>query len=483
MGMMNKRVCLLILLLTAAIVYGVHGADLIRGNIVDVILNDTESFFYLDVADYPSDRTALPVGVFDSGTGGLTVLDAIVNFDGFENTSHTLKTGGDGTRDFAKESFVYLGDKANMPYGSYAKEGKSDLLKEHIIKDVQFLLGNKYYLSGAHRRFRTDKPPVKAIVIACNTATAFGKNDIERFMDRSDLDIKVIGVIDAGVRAALANISRDENASIAVLCTAGTVSSNGYVKALKAQMADMDYMGDVNIFQQAGVGLAGAIDGAGEYIQPQATSVRKGYKGPVVANDSMLARFGFDRTSNGLLTGDTVQLNSVGNYISYHIVTLMEKIRNTPGAKKLKVIILGCTHYPFYTEMFAERLQRLYNYRQNGEYIYRPFMAKHIELVDPAPNVAKELYLYLAKKEMLNERPVPKSSFYLSVPNVLNKLNVLDNAGEFTYEYKYGRNTGQIQEYVKRVPFSKDCISNEVFARLAKKMPLVYKMIQIQTVK
>lgn len=457
-------------------------AGSVRGDIVDVILNDTDSFFYLDVANYPSRRNALPVGVFDSGTGGLTVLDAIINFDGFDNTTHARKAGGDGVRDFNSESFVYLGDKANMAYGSYAKEGASDLLREHIIKDVQFLLGDKYYLSGSDRMFRTDKPRVKAIVIACNTATAFGKDDIERFIVRTGLDIKVIGVIDAGVRASLGFISKDEDASIAVFCTAGTVSSNGYLNTLKAQMADMDYMGDVRIFQQAGVGLAGAIDGGGEYIQPSATAARDGYKGPVVANDSMLPRYGFDRTGNALLTGDTVQLNSVGNYISYHLVTLMEKIRNAPDAKKLKVIILGCTHYPFYTEMFAARLERLYNYRENGKYIYRPYMARRIELVDPAPNVADELYRYLAKKEILNTGPVQKSGFYLSVPNVFNKSNSLDDAGEFTYEYKYGRNAGRIQEYVKRVPFSTACISEEVFGRLSKKMPLVFKMIQSQAV-
>ena len=74
-----------------------------------------------------------------------------------------------------KESFIYLADQANMPYGNYSKENKVDLLKEHIIKDTQFLLGNKYYFDSNDASVNTDKQPVKAIVVACNTATAYGK--------------------------------------------------------------------------------------------------------------------------------------------------------------------------------------------------------------------------------------------------------------------------------------------------------------------
>lgn len=485
MGLLKSVCCFAVVssLIISSSVWAEGGAHVIEGDIVDVVLNDESSFFYLDAKSYRSQRDGLPIGVFDSGTGGLTVLDAIVNFDRYDNDSHTYRKNGDGVRDFCGESFIYLGDKANMPYGNYSKEGKADLLKEHIIKDVQFLLGNKYYVSGAQRRCRTDKPGVKAVVIACNTATAFGKADIERFMNRSGLDIKVIGVIDAGVRAAFAFVGKDEDASIAVLCTAGTVSSMGYVNALKAQMADMGYTGDIDIFQQAGIGLAGAIDGAAEYIRPDASGVRREYRGPVIANDSHLHRYGFNEAGNSLLTGENVQLNSVGNYIRYHVVTLMEKVRNKGGEKKLKVIILGCTHYPFYTEEFRAELERLYDYRRDDEYVYRPFMAKRIELVDPAPNVANELYVYLVEKGMFARGGVQKSRFYLSVPNVSNANNVIDAAGEFPYRYKYGREAGFIQEYVKRVPFGDECLGADVLERLAEKMPVVYEMIRAQMVR
>ena len=60
----------------------------------------------------------------------------------------------------------------------------------------------------------TDKLPVKAMVIACNTATAYGKEYIEEFLQKANADIKVIGVIDAGVRGTLQSIKKDEMPSL-----------------------------------------------------------------------------------------------------------------------------------------------------------------------------------------------------------------------------------------------------------------------------
>ena len=69
-------------------------------------------------ADYRGDLRDLPIGVFDSGVGGLTVLEAIKAHDRHHNL--TGAEGADGVPDFAGESFVYFGDQANMPYGNYS---------------------------------------------------------------------------------------------------------------------------------------------------------------------------------------------------------------------------------------------------------------------------------------------------------------------------------------------------------------------------
>ena len=78
-----------------------------KKDIAQTILSDDSSFYYIDFNAYPKKRKELPIGIFDSGTGGLTVFDAIVNFDKFNNS--TKRNGSDGKIDFNKESFIYLG--------------------------------------------------------------------------------------------------------------------------------------------------------------------------------------------------------------------------------------------------------------------------------------------------------------------------------------------------------------------------------------
>jgi glutamate racemase len=457
-------------------------------DLAQVILSDTSNFFYVDVNNYPVKNKQLPIGIFDSGTGGLTVMDAIVNYDGFNNQTKAFDP--DGILDFGKEYFVYLADQANMPYGNYPSLGKTDLLKEHIIKDAHFLLSNKYYQTAGDKEFKTDKQPVKVIVIACNTATAYGMEDIENFLRKAELDIKVIGVINAGVKGAYEKISEKENCSIGVMATEGTVLSNGYLNAINRYHSEQMYGGEIQTFQQAGVGLAGAIDGVTDYINSQAAEIREEYKGPSLSsneagiNPDILNRYNFNWDKNYILySGEKnnpseIQLNSIENYIYYNIVSLLEQLKSSKSAKPLKSIILGCTHYPFYKEVFARKLKELYNLKENGEYVYRNIMHKDITLIDPALNTAKELYEYLNENNLFADNTLNKSEFYISVPNVLNKNIKSDSPGSFTYEYKYGRDAGIIQEYVKQVPFSISNLHADVILMLKDKTPHIYELIK-----
>jgi glutamate racemase len=456
-------------------------------NLADVILTDSTDFYYVDVKSYPVKNKKLPVGIFDSGTGGLTVMDAIINYDGFNNQSSIRNS--DGIPDFEKEYFIYLADQANMPYGNYSSVGKTDLLKEHILKDVQFLLSNKYYQSPGDNEYRTDKLPVKTIVVACNTATAYGMEDIENFLRKADLDIKVIGVINAGVKGAFENVSEGEDFSIGVMATEGTVLSNGYVNTINKYIKDTCYKGEIQTYQQPGVGLAGAIDGVADYISLEAKDLRKEYKGPSFSSEdaridkTILNRYNFDGNKNYILySGEKndpaeIQLNSIENYIYYNVVSLLEQLKQS-RAKPLKTIILGCTHYPFYKDIFTQKLEELYNLKENDKYVYRDIMYKDIILIDPAINTAKELYEYLDSNNLFADETQSKSEFYISVPNSENKNIETDPAGNFTYEYKYGRESGIIQEYVKQVPFSKSNLHPEVIKMLQEKTPRVYQLIK-----
>ena len=311
----------------------------VKGDIVSTIINDTDNFYHINFKDYPSTDKSLPIGVFDSGTGGLTVLKAIVNYD--ENNNNSVSTGSDGALDFEKESFIYLGDQANMPYGNYSAVNKVDLLKEHIIKDAQFLMSNKYYSDALDTSVNTDKKPVKALVIACNTATAYGKEYIEEFIKKANSNIKVIGVIDAGVRGTLESIKKDEDAIIGVLATAGTVASKGYHNTIIKFKNELNYTGDIDVFSQGGIGIAEAVDEDPNYFNKNLKKPRKDYKGPslngsVKIDKTLFDIYNFDFDDSKMLC-DTekaddcsmLQINDAENYVRYHLVTLMEQIRKS----------------------------------------------------------------------------------------------------------------------------------------------------------
>ena len=71
-----------------------------------------------------------------------------------------------------------------------------------------------------------------------------------------------------------------------------------------------------------------------------------------------------------------------------------------------------------------------------------------------------------------------KSEFFISIPNIQNKNVQLDDNGRFSYDYKYGRREGEIQEYVKVVPFSRNNISEETLDRFRISIPETYKLVE-----
>lgn len=127
-----------------------------------------------------------PIGVFDSGIGGLTVLREITDL-------------------LPSESTIYLGDTARVPYGSKSKE----TIERYSFEIARFL----------------QKHNVKMLVAACNTASAYA---VPRLA--AELDIPVIGVIEPGARAAVAATRARR---IGVIGTEGTIKSNSYVNAIK----------------------------------------------------------------------------------------------------------------------------------------------------------------------------------------------------------------------------------------------------------
>ncbi|MEF9934878.1 MAG: glutamate racemase [Clostridium sp.] len=127
-----------------------------------------------------------PIGVFDSGIGGLTVAKEIMDI-------------------LPSEDIVYFGDTARVPYGN-----KSKLTIEKFSLQISRFL---------------ETENVKAIVIACNTASAFALDAV-----KDKFSVPVIGVINPGARAAA---TTTKNNKIGIIGTEGTVSSGAYSKAVE----------------------------------------------------------------------------------------------------------------------------------------------------------------------------------------------------------------------------------------------------------
>ncbi len=413
---------------------------------------DGKAAWSVDFEALKGDRSQLPIGVFDSGIGGLTVMEAILSLDTFHNK--TLQPGADGVPDFAGERFVYFGDQANMPYGNYPQKGREIFLRELIVKDAVFLLGRRY-LGGGVVKF--DKPPVKAIVIACNTATAYGIEDIRASLRAWNLDVPVIGVVEAGARAVNETLpATGRSGTIAVLATVGTCSSDAYPRAI-GRAGGLAGKSIPTIVQQGSVGLAGALEGNPAFVSAALKGSQRngGYLGPAVGNDAapidpaLLPLYGFDK---GGMLGDaadpaTWQLNSAENYARYDVATLVEKYRRSGGGAPISTLVLGCTHYPIAHSELAAAFARLRDFKSpDGAQPYRELIGEKIEFVNPAEFTARELFRELARGKLRANRESTAAPslerIFVSVPNPAWPGVKLNSDSALDADCKYGRSPG-----------------------------------------
>lgn len=143
-----------------------------------------------------ADKAQAPIGVFDSGVGGLTVVREIM-------------------RQLPEEDIVYFGDTARVPYGSKSK----DTIIRYSRQIIRFLQTKN----------------VKAIVIACNTASALALDAV-----RDEFDIPIMGVVVPGARAA---VQETTTKKVGVIATEATISSEIYTRTMQAQEKDIQVEG------------------------------------------------------------------------------------------------------------------------------------------------------------------------------------------------------------------------------------------------
>ncbi|MBQ0025589.1 MAG: aspartate/glutamate racemase family protein [Bacteroidales bacterium] len=461
--------------------------------IVNKALSDTSSNFYADFESYPEEMKSLPIGVFDSGTGGLTVVERILSLDCFDNI--TGAQGSDEILDFAGERFIYLADQANMPYGTYASEGKGDYLEELAVKDAVFLLSDKYYINPYEDKPSGEKPRVKIIVVACNTATAYGLKTIESMLSQSGSGVKVIGVINAGVRAALDQLdldSAEEPVAVGVLATPGTISSGAYERTIREELGKTESKADITVVSQGSYGLAEAVDNEPDFVNRSASEPRSEYRGPQIGTEDgcidlqLLKAYNFDFSDNKMLvrknawgTYTSMQLNDPDNYARLSIVSLVNRHYLSGSKAKIKAIILGCTHYPFVLSTLQDAVEELREYRErDGSFPYKELLADDIIFIDPAVYTAIECYRTLRSDGNLAfSIGKEKLDGYISVPSSKLSDACLTSEGHLTYEFKYGRESGTEDVSTKAVPFSDKNIDKENLSRIKRLLPYTYTLI------
>lgn len=128
-----------------------------------------------------------PIGIFDSGVGGLTVTKAIIDL-------------------LPNENIVYFGDTARVPYGNKSKE----TIIKYSIQNTKFLLQFK----------------IKLLVVACNTSSSYAIPTLKKMFK----NLKIIEVVTPGARAA---VEYTKNYKIGIIGTKATIKSMSYVKVIK----------------------------------------------------------------------------------------------------------------------------------------------------------------------------------------------------------------------------------------------------------
>jgi glutamate racemase len=144
--------------------------------------------------------SSLPIGIFDSGVGGLTVLRAV-------------------RKRLPHENVIYLGDTARVPYGMKSRR----TIERYAVEDAGFLA----------------RKGVKMLVVACNTISAMARERL-----RAEFDLPLLSVLGPGARMAT-RVTR--NGRIGVIATEATVESGAYERAIREASPDRE----VEIFSRA----------------------------------------------------------------------------------------------------------------------------------------------------------------------------------------------------------------------------------------
>lgn len=347
------------------------------------------------------------LGIFDSGLGGLTVVCSLV-----EHMPH--------------QSFIYIGDNAHRPYGAKSSEE---------IAHFSIEIGKYLQARG-----------VDMIVVACNTASSAALEKL-----RASVDIPVIGIIDAGVQAALneakklnllpscenttGDLAQKFSLKIGVLATVSTVQSAVYkrkieevcpqIEVIQQAAPRLEEIVETQIFQDTSAcNPTSWIDSDKQVSQEQQSS-------DIYHNDS---------TRDGDEKGDKSKKRFIyGRYFSQEEIDTFKKdilqVVEPLIKERVSFIVLGCTHFP----IMADLIQEVIRENNNGV---------SIPLVDPAAYEVQEVEHYIQHHPELKNTCNEKKALD---QKTLDHLSSRDNSSQ------------QIQEFLTtehNVPKFRACIRN-----------------------
>lgn len=249
-----------------------------------------------------------PIGVFDSGVGGLTVAREIM-------------------RQIPNEKIIYFGDTARVPYGSKSKETVTRFSKQI----VRFL-----------KTFG-----VKTIVVACNTASAYALDELE-----AECDIPIIGVVKPGAKTA---VEATVNGRIGVIATEATIGSEIYTKYIE------ELNPNVTIYGKACPLFVPLVE-EGLWQDPVTDEIARRYLTELVDIDIDTLIFGCTHyplisSTLGKIIGENVTLVNPAYETAVELKQLLKE-RNLLNEEPPK---LGSNQYQFYVSDGAEKFKRFAN--------------------------------------------------------------------------------------------------------------------------
>lgn len=249
-----------------------------------------------------------PIGVFDSGIGGLTVAREIM-------------------RQMPNEKIIYFGDTARVPYGNKSQETVTRF-SEQIVRFLNTF-------------------QVKTIVVACNTASAYALDTLEK-----ESQIPIIGVVKPGAKAA---VEATRNGRIGVIATAATIGSKIYSKYIT------ELNSDVTIHGKACPLFVPLVE-EGLWDDPVTNEIARRYLVELIDIDIDTLILGCThypliRTALGRIMGDRVTLVNPAYETAIELKAMLQKMdllnEETPG--------LGSNQYEFYVSDKAEQFVRFAN--------------------------------------------------------------------------------------------------------------------------